>query len=386
MTKSAVPDSVFQEPWNGSLSERLSALAGADFRILYFYEHPDSASFRYRCYNMAQAVNSSGRSSAATYIFLSDLDALGNPSEFADVLVVCRTRYDSVVENLISSFRNAGKKVFFDIDDLIFDVSYTPLVASNLNFDLWGEGLDKWFSLISRMGATMMLCDEVITTNSYLSELAHRFSGLPAHVIPNFLNHEQVEASERLVAAEGKERRDDDRFVLGYFSGSRSHKKDFDVIADSVATVLATHPVAELLVVGHLEIPTRLRDFGHRVRIAEFTDYVTLQSLISSADLCLAPLQDSVFTYAKSQLKFFEAGAVGVPTMATPSPPFHEAINHGKNGYLAPSGQWTELIEGFIAGGKTEKKRVGTAARVSALKNFGPTTHSGDIVKVLGGA
>ena len=70
----------FVEPWNGSLAERLSDLPGSDFRVLYFYEHPDSASFRYRCYNMAQTINSSPESASATYIFLSDLEALDNPS------------------------------------------------------------------------------------------------------------------------------------------------------------------------------------------------------------------------------------------------------------------------------------------------------------------
>jgi len=374
----------FEEPWNGSLSERLSMVSNAQFRVLYFYEHPDSASFRYRCYNMAQSINSESGGARATYIFLSDLESLNNPSDWGDVLVVCRSRYDSHVERLISSFRSAGKKVFFDIDDLIFDTAHAPLVASNLNFELWGEGLDKWFSLISRMGATMKLCDDVITTNSFLSERAHTFSGLPTHVIPNFLNQEQVATSEPLAATRASRNGDGDSFVLGYFSGSKSHTKDFDVAVESIASTMVNHPHVQLLIVGHLEIPRALQHLSDRIDRVNFTDYLSLQGLIAQADLCLAPLQDSIFTYAKSQLKFFEAGVVGVPTMATPSPVFSEAISHGKNGYLAAGGAWGHMLDEVITQGLASSIQVGSNAQKSAMEHFGPDSHTTHIREVLG--
>jgi hypothetical protein len=385
MPKASQPPGVFLDPWHGSLGDRLSNLSGADFRVFYFYEHPDSASFRYRCYNMAQAINSSPESVSATYIFLSDLEALGNPSALADVLVVCRTRYDSNVERLIAAFRSAGKKVFFDIDDLIFDTQYAPLVASNLNFDLWGEGLDKWFSLISRMGATMMLCDEVITTNTLLSTLAHEFSGLPTHVIPNFLNNEQLEKSARLLADKktGTPHHETRRF--GYFSGSKSHKKDFDVALDAIAQTMARHSAVELLVVGHLELPEKMREFSSRIEHQDFTDFISLQSLISSVDLCLAPLQDSVFTHSKSQLKFFEAGVVAVPTMATPTPVFEEAIQHGTNGFLTVAGSWDRDLEMVLEMGPKRLRAVGENAHKVALRDFSPSNHRDSILTTLKG-
>lgn len=371
------------EPWEISLSCRLSSLTGAELRILYFYEYPDSASFRYRCYNMAQAINTHSCDARATYIFLSDLEALSNPSEYADILVVSRTRYDSRVERLVSSFRNRGKKVFFDIDDLIFDTNHAPLVASNLNFDLWGEGLDKWFSLISRMGATMKLCDAVVTTNAHLSHLAHEFSGLPTAVIPNFLNHEQLAVSDGLFEEKRKSREIDGPYRLGYFSGSKSHKKDFDVVSKSLAEVMATNPDVSFLLVGHLDLPESLRPFANRIVEVAFTDFLSLQSLIASVDLCLVPLQASIFTNSKSQLKFFEAGAVGVPTLASASPVFSEAITHHDNGYLAEPGKWTQQITSIFEFGKQRPSEAGAKARESALKSFTPETNAELIMSVI---
>lgn len=371
------------EPWQISLSDRLSSLQGAQYRVLYFYELPDSASFRYRCYNMAEAINEYALDVRATYIFLSDLEALSDPSDFADVLVVARTRYDSPVERLISSFRNRGKKVFFDIDDLIFDTTHAPLVASNLNFDLWGEGLDKWFSLISRIGATLKLCDEVITTNAYLSQLASEFSGLPAQVIPNFLNNQQLAVSQELFAQRGVSHKTETSFRMGYFSGSKSHKKDFDVIANSLVEIMAKNQHAHFLLVGHLELPNDLKAFGERLEVVGFTDFLSLQELISRVDLCLAPLQESIFTYSKSQLKFFEAGIVGVPTMATATPVFVEAISHNHNGYLVNTQDWAEQIFSLIEEGAESSIHVGQEARHTALEMFTPERVVTSILNIL---
>lgn len=371
------------EPWQISLSDRLSSLQGAQYRVLYFYELPDSASFRYRCHNMAEALNEYAPDVRATYIFLSDMKALSDPSDFADVLVVARTRYDTHVERLIASFRNRGKKVFFDIDDLIFDTAHAPLVASNLNFDLWGEGLDKWFSLISRIGATLQLCDEVITTNAYLSRLASEFSGLPAQVIPNFLNNQQLAVSQELFAKRGGSHETETSFRMGYFSGSKSHKKDFDVIANSLAEVMEKNNHVHFLLVGHLELPDNLKAFGDRLEVVGFTDFLSLQELISRVDLCLTPLQESIFTYSKSQLKFFEAGIVGVPTMATATPVFAEAITHNHNGYLVETHDWVAQISMLIEKGKETSDHVGREARRSALGIFTPEKVVTSILSVV---
>lgn len=377
-------------PWNGHLADRLSVLRRSPFRVLYFYEHPDSASFRYRCYNMAQAINIAGSDVAATYIFLSDLEALKDPGEIADVLVISRTRYDSRVERLISSFSSKGKKTFFDIDDLIFDIQFTSLVAASLDFPLWGEGIDKWFSLISRMGTTMTLCDHVIVTNDFLAEKAREFSQKPASVVPNFLNREQIEVSTSLADHKLKDETPDDsvqsagsRLILGYFSGSKSHKKDFDVVAGALRSVLESHPMTELLVVGHLPMDAGFNKFGNRLIRREFTDFLSLQELIASVDLCLSPLQMSAFTFSKSQLKFFEAGAVAVPTAASPTPVFQASIQHGQDGYLVKAGEWEGFLNDFIESDRSERLSVSRQAFESSMGRYTPAMQSKRILEVV---
>ena len=147
---------------------------------------------------MSQALNNGSKEVSASYFYLSDLQHIENLADYADSLVIFRTPYDTDVDRVMTRFRRAGKKVFFDIDDLVFDVRFAPLVTSNLNYKLFGKDIDQWFAFISNIGACLSLCDHVITTNSYIAQRLAEFVDLPVSVIPNFLNEEQLTVSAPL--------------------------------------------------------------------------------------------------------------------------------------------------------------------------------------------
>ena len=46
----------YRDPWDADFDTRLQALAGRSRRIAYFYERPDTSTFRYRVFNMVQAL------------------------------------------------------------------------------------------------------------------------------------------------------------------------------------------------------------------------------------------------------------------------------------------------------------------------------------------
>jgi glycosyltransferase involved in cell wall biosynthesis len=331
------------EPWNLSLRQRLAMLKEGTHRVAYFAPKPDAASFRYRCYNMSQALNTGSEDVSASYFFLSDLDHLDNLADLADSLVVFRTPYDTDVDRVMTRFRRAGKKVFFDIDDLVFDVKFAPLVTSNLNYKLWGKDIDQWFAFISNIGACLKLCDHVITTNSYLAERVTDFSGLPVSVIPNFVNEEQSAVSATVRGRKNGDERSG--LKIGYFSGSHSHAKDFAVAQSGIIDFLARSPHSTLTLLGHLELPQELSDFGARIIKKPFMNFLELQGAIADVDVNLAPLQSSPFTFSKSELKFFEAALVRTLTIASPTPVFAQAISDGVNGFLAGASEWASQLQ-----------------------------------------
>ena len=204
---------------------------------------------------------------------------------------------------------------------------------------------DDWYAYCSRMGATLKLCDGAITTNEFLAAKIRDFSGLPVAVVPNFMNREQLELSERVFAAKQDQQPGADGLIhLGYFSGSPSHNRDFALIIPALEELLEEDLNLGLVVVGYIEAGPRLERFGKRVTRHHFQDYVNLQKLVGSVEINLMPLQFNVFTNSKSELKYFEAAAVGTISVASPSLVYARTIRHGDNGYLAQCHQWTDVI------------------------------------------
>lgn len=341
----------YDDPWNQALRDRIRALARGRRRIAYFYEKADNSTFRYRIYNMVNVLNSGSDDISAAYFFLADLHRLEEIVELADILVICRTRYDQRVNHLVGAFRKRGKRVLFDTDDLVFDADYAHLLVKTLDLDINNPQVwDDWFAYTSRLGATLKLCEGAITTNDHLAAQITRFAGVPVQVVPNFINAEQLALSDRVFEAKRSlSPLDNEQIHLGYFSGSPSHNRDFGLVAPALEEALAEDPRLAVVVVGYIEATPGLKRFGKRVVRLPFHDWLNLQRLVGSVEFNLMPLQHNVFTYCKSELKYFEAAAVGTLSIASPTYTYARAIRHGENGYLAQSHQWLSAIRQAVS-------------------------------------
>jgi glycosyltransferase involved in cell wall biosynthesis len=345
------PEWYSSNPWDWSLDDRLKRLSRRpDRRIAYFYETPDNSTFRYRVYNMIQALEASPSGSTASFFCSADLNRMQSIVETTDILVVCRARYTPEIDRLICSVQSKGKKVFFDVDDLVFDPSYVNLLLNSLDQDtskpeIW----DHWFALVGRIGATMRLCDAVIATNDYLAEKTREFSGKESRVIPNFLNREQIHISDRIFQTKSVNRFGrSGTLSIGYFSGSPTHNKDFRIVTSALREILDTYGNVSLRVVGYLDLKDELLGHRSRIEFVPFQDFINLQTVIGSTEINIAPLQDNAFTNCKSELKYFEAAVVGTVTIASPTYTFANAINHGTNGFLANSYEWFDKLQEVI--------------------------------------
>jgi glycosyltransferase involved in cell wall biosynthesis len=139
---------------------------------------------------------------------------------------------------------------------------------------------------------------------------------------------------------------------VGYLSGTTTHDDDWRHVEATVVDVLAAHPDAELWLGGHLH-PTDavLARLGDRVRRVPFTEWHRLPSVLRQLDVNLAPLEPgSRFNDAKSAIKWLEAALVGTPTIASPSAPFCDAIEHGRTGWLADGhDEWGTVLADVVA-------------------------------------
>jgi glycosyltransferase involved in cell wall biosynthesis len=351
MFKLDVPPAAYRDPWDIPLEDRLRSLARGQQRVAYFCEYPDSSSFRYRVYNMIQALEGANSGISAAYFGYDEFDVWDRAIDMADVLVVCRARYNSRLNCALDRARSKGKPIFYDIDDLVFNPRYVHLIMNALDQEvLPSEAWDKWFAYTGRLGAALDLCDRAITTNAYLAARIQEFCGKPVSVIPNFMNREQLEISAQIYRQKvnsGFAR--NDQVHLGYFSGSPTHNKDFEIMYDALVDLFERDPRIVLRVVGYMHLQGPIQNYRSRIEFYPLQDFVNLQRLVGEVEINLVPLQDNVFTNCKSELKYFEAGIGGTVTVASPTFTYQNAIRDGKNGFLARDYEWYEKIAALIA-------------------------------------
>ncbi len=320
------------------------ALTRSERHVAYYYDKPDTSTFRYRVFNMVEALNSAPRLGiSASWFCRVDLPRLDKFIERADVLVICRTHYFPGISRLIACARSRGLHVIYDVDDLIFDPDYTHLLVDTLDQLTEGDEVwDHWFGRVGRLGATLRLCDSVIVTNPWLAERASAYAPhVSTRIVPNFLNRQQQALSENLWTAKrdsGFER--NGKIHVGYFSGTPTHNRDFEIAAGALTKLLEEDARIVIRMVGFLKPQGPLLRHLDRIEVYPLQDFLNLQRLVAQVEINIAPLQNNAFTNCKSELKYFEAAIVGTLTLASPSFTFRDVIRDGENGMLANSQEW----------------------------------------------
>src|SRR5205814_103468 len=141
---------------------------------------------------------------------------------------------------------------------------------------------------------------------------------------------------------------------------------------------------AQLWIAGPLTIPPELEHFGTRVRRFPLMDWRGWFELVGKIDIALAPLeQNNLFSRAKSEIKFVEAGILGVPLVASNSDPFRDSITEGEDGLLvADEVGWTRALTSLIE--QPERRaRIGERAREIVLKRHSPAARTRDLAFLL---
>jgi glycosyltransferase involved in cell wall biosynthesis len=342
---------------------------------------------RYRVFHRRELLELAGE--ACRVVGCSQLEcafdsrpALGALVEEADIVVLHRTPHGDVISDLLSEVAEQGKPAVFDVDDLVFEPRMTPFhravrLLSPADQELYHSGVRRYLQ-------TILLCDYFVGATDYLAELA-RGHGRIAYVDRNSL-------SLRFIAEAADARRrnhEASRFaslVIGYSSGTHTHDQDFLEAADALIEVLEAYPHVGLSIVGPLQLDARFSAFGDRIEQIPLVDWDRVPHVITRWDINLAPLEpDNPFCRCKSELKYFEAGILGVPTVASRIEPFEYAISDARNGFLCSSKEeWSRALRLLIED-PALRQRIGRAAEEHTIANYTPHHRARGLVRLLDG-
>lgn len=323
----------------------------------------DSA--RYRCTHVAEELALQG---FRTRVTVQDHPGLLAALPRFQVFVLHRTLVTPTLARLMERAKALHKELIFETDDLVYDPAYL------VHMDYWHQmnGLER--KLYEHGVGGEILADpmvKVATTTTHFLASKLRERGKQVFVVPNKLSQADLEWAEAALLMKEATRSSSPVVRVGYLSGTPSHNKDFATITSALVRLLQTFPNMRLVLTGPLETESALNQFAQRIERLPFVPRCKLFKNIASLDINLAPLEiGNPFCESKSELKFFEAGIVKVPTVAAATDTFTRAIQDGIDGCIAQStDEWYNKISRLIQDEKL-RRTMGEKAHETTLARY----------------
>jgi len=158
----------------------------------------------------------------------------------------------------------------------------------------------------------MKNANHLIVSTDWLAEKYKAFCPCIT-VIPNAIDFE--------IWDQVKDHRQPGRVRIGW-AGGQPHEKDLKIMKYVIPIILDKYKNVDFMFLGHLpdDIKTTRR-IRHVSNWYNIYDYPGEMSKLGF-DIGVAPLRDNQFNRAKSNLRFLEYSALGIPTVASPVEPF----------------------------------------------------------------
>ena len=319
--------------------------------------------FRYRCEHQAEALENSGYSVDVYQPHDFPYDRL---LQNYSIVVAHRVPDDAAFANFVERADKCGVMVVYDVDDLVFDPGRVNQIDAYHTMNR--EEKNVYLQGLKRYNAAMSRCSVVSVSTEKLRDVVEElFPNKPAFVMRNKVSQVMIEGAA--AANEYAAPKSDDSVILAYFSGSRTHSKDFAACVDALVWMMRTYQHTRLLIVGHLEPPPELDDFAERIEKKPFMPWVDLPKVYCEVDINLAPLEyDNDFTAAKSELKYLEAALLGVPSICCNLGAFRATIDNGVDGLLCDSDdEWRDALSKLVTSAR-ERHDIGKRAYENVMK------------------
>lgn len=285
------------------------------------------------------------------------------------VFVFNRTLCDSRLNKMIAKIKSQSKTIIFDTDDLVFDKKYLEYMDFFKKMNVFEKKLYE-----NGVGGEIVKDDYVkvcTTSTNYLAEKL-REEGKQVILVRNKMPESDLMIAEEIIEKHLEQRYFPlERIVIGYFSGAHGHDKDFSTIEDVLIRLLDKYEDLRLFLGGPLEISEKFKKYESRIKKMAYVPRADNYKNMAGTDIIIAPLEiGNPFCEAKSELKFFEAGILGVPVVVTATQTFREAIEDGVDGFVAKdSDEWMMKLEKLITS-RNLRVNMGEKAKVKALQNY----------------
>lgn len=157
-----------------------------------------------------------------------------------------------------------------------------------------------------------------------------------------------------------RKRRKDGMIRVGWF-GSGSHLVDLPIAVEVMKPILQKYPNVEFHIAGIIFQEEKEDRVYHHIGTKGYEEYPQWVADMD-LDIAIAPLIDTPFNRAKSNIKWLEHSMLKTPMVLSDVHPYSTSVNHGKNGYLAKNAsQFRKHLEWLIES-EEKRKEIGESA------------------------
>ena len=250
-------------------------------------------------------------------------------------------------QRAIRRLQGAGVTVLYEIDDYVHGVAELRDHGNAHRFD---KAKVRGFEM------AMRAADGLIVSTEWLGEQYRAFNP-NVWVCRNGLDLPRYALTRP--AREG--------VAIGW-AGGMGHLDAVRPWLASVAGVMRARPETRFVTVGQDHALQLTPEFGAaRTTAIPFSPLETYPAAMTNFDVALAPAGKGGFFRGKSDLRWLEASALGIPLIADPDT--YPGIEHGVTGFHAASpAEAREILDALVADAGL-RERVGQAARAHVLEH-----------------
>lgn len=224
-----------------------------------------------------------------------------------DLVWMCRPHH-YVMLPLIYEARRLGKPILVDLDDWLLHLPE--------------DHSDRAFFMNRPTQETIRLALQTATAVTTSTQvIAERCAalGLRAHIVPNTVDCARFTRLSR----------DESATTIG-FCGSVTHRPDMSLILPGLRDLLQRHAGCLRVVSMGCPLPELedLPGYTYHEPVAATAYAEALSDL--RLDIGLAPLHDTAFNRAKSDIKYLEYAATGAMTIASPTEPYKTSVREDR--------------------------------------------------------
>jgi len=245
-------------------------------------------------------------------------------------------------------FRKYGKKIVFDIDDLIWEIQ-----KDNSSYEVYKNGSDGRAVITDIVNEV----DYVTVTNNYLKNALISYTKKTPDKVAVMPNRIDLNLYKWRSKPNNKS-----SIRIGYF-GSSSHFNDLGDknFMSGLEKLMKEYPNVEFLTVGAMLSSFKRKfgmryfnDFGHQ---DIYTWVGLMEEKLKDVDIWVSPLVESTYNKSKSSIKFLEMSSTCKPGCWQRIRQYEEVVKHGKNGFLCHSvDDWYTSLKKLVDSKKLRKQ------------------------------